>query len=875
MISRQTLVVHGPLAARDARLEAARAAHHGVQILSVAGLAARLAGGFTRPIDLQAIKQCVAEALPDAHLRDLEAIKDLPGMISAAADTLCKVWDVGHRFDEASEIPRVQALAALERAVVQRLPAGMSRPADLVEAARARLRHAPSVLGPIELRSLGDVPPVFRALLIALASQTRVVWNARGRTIPDWLTGTPIEIVQGQRFDPPMEASSAANELHECVEAMRWARELVACGRAKPNEIAIVAASTASYDDAFAALRRDANFPLRFAHGVPALVTRDGQAAAALADVLHRGLRRPAILRLASLCNGPEIRALPDGWYRACPHGLRASDLVTWRLRLAEARFGPDAIEATLSVLELLAKGIGNAQEAGEAILSAGARALWRRALIEGPPSAVGATLTKLRFEDAEEQRDGVVWAPASMLAASPRPFVRLIGLSSRGWPRTGSEEQLLPEHILGGAALETRSVSEQDRADFEDILQCASGTVVLSRPRRDGEGRLLGRSPLIPARLEETYLRRNAPASHALSEGDRLFGRPSEFAMTAHARAAQHCWREWQTSDQFLPHDGLVRPDHPGILRILARTHSASSLKRLLRDAPGFVWRYGLGMQRDEADEEALTLDARGFGNLLHNILERVVGELTADPTLVDTDDRLKAAVERCSHAVAKEWEAREILPPSLVWRRQLAYARDLAHAALLRDKPDMTGHLYAEVAFGGEIPKRADAPSPWSDDPVTLPGTDLKVQGYIDRLDVLDDGRRVRVHDYKTGSALGEDAIIVGGAELQRPLYALAVRSLLGRDCEVEASLHYVKPGVIRPLDNVDAVIDALADHVRTACDVLRHGKVAPGPDTTGKYADFLFALPANAVNGYAKRKEAAFRQAVGDATRVWAEK
>ena len=67
----------------------------------------------------------------------------------------------------------------------------------------------------------------------------------------------------------------------------------------------------------------------------------------------------------------------------------------------------------------------------------------------------------------------------------------------------------------------------------------------MLSRSRRDGEGRLLGRSALLQPFKNEAYLRRNAVPVHAVSETDRLLARPEEYAATALAVSADACWRE------------------------------------------------------------------------------------------------------------------------------------------------------------------------------------------------------------------------------------------------------------------------------------------------------------------------------------------
>ena len=47
-------------------------------------------------------------------------------------------------------------------------------------------------------------------------------------------------------------------------------RELLASGKAKPEEIAIAAANPGDFDDAIMALSADANLPIHFVHGVRA-----------------------------------------------------------------------------------------------------------------------------------------------------------------------------------------------------------------------------------------------------------------------------------------------------------------------------------------------------------------------------------------------------------------------------------------------------------------------------------------------------------------------------------------------------------------------------------------------------------------------------
>src|SRR5271165_1418716 len=87
--------------------------------------------------------------------------------------------------------------------------------------------------------------------------------------------------------------NSCATPQHEVLEAFRWMRALLAEGKAKPEQIGIAAASPADFDDHVLALPHDANIPLHFVHGIKAAATPDGQTAAALADILVKGISKP------------------------------------------------------------------------------------------------------------------------------------------------------------------------------------------------------------------------------------------------------------------------------------------------------------------------------------------------------------------------------------------------------------------------------------------------------------------------------------------------------------------------------------------------------------------------------------------------------
>jgi hypothetical protein len=80
-------------------------------------MAARLAGGFTAPIDPGTLQDAVRAALPETDVGELENIKDLPGMVRAAVGTLEKVWQANIDLS-AHPHPRLKALAGLEQNVL-------------------------------------------------------------------------------------------------------------------------------------------------------------------------------------------------------------------------------------------------------------------------------------------------------------------------------------------------------------------------------------------------------------------------------------------------------------------------------------------------------------------------------------------------------------------------------------------------------------------------------------------------------------------------------------------------------------------------------------------------------------------------------------
>jgi len=851
-----------------------------MHVTSIPGLAARLAGGFLRLIDGDTLALAIATVLarPEgAPLGDLAPIAGLPGLQLALARTLGKAWRAGIDLaSRASTHTRFATLSTLETAVLAELPAGLLRPADLAAAARARLAHAPAVLGAVEVHGMTALEPVWQALLLDLAAYVPVVWEAGTRTVPPWLAGTAITV---RRIEQPAASPtpvSCATARHEVIEALRWARALLASGAARAEDIGIAAASPGAFDDIVEAAAADANLPLHFAHGRRALFTREGQTAAALADILLRGLSQARFRRLAALAGpaGGALHALPDGWRQLLPEGAPLDTPARWQIACdAAGEPGATVAAVLMPVVTLFARGPAAAVEAGEMVLSGLARTLWRRALERESPAAIERSLTALRVPDPADPACSIVWGPAAELAAAPRPFAWLLSLNAHSWPRQVQEDPLLPTTLVPAAALEVLPLADADRRDFVSLCRGTARELVLSFSRRDATGRLLGRSPLLPD-AEPRFLRRAAVPASAMSEADRLMARPAEFAATPRAAAADAAWRD-SRSAEITPHDGRLRASHPALRRMLARRHSATSLQMLLRNPLGFIWRYALGLHEPEAESEPFRLDPLAFGTLTHEIAGAALGVLAGDGGLTDREPkRIAAAVARAAGQVGQRWQAEVALPPPLLWRRTLDEAAELAMAALSHSLPPLPGETnWSEVDFN--LAEPAERALPWDGvQPVRIPGTELAFTGKIDRLDLAADRSRVRVIDYKTGKVPDDIAarVLAGGRELQRCLYLAAVRTLLGASTQVETALLYPRADApYHPLSDPDAALAALATAINHAVANLEAGLALPGPDTGGDYDDLAFALPAQ-QGGLLDRKRLAAAALLGPAAAIW---
>jgi hypothetical protein len=398
---RKTVVLQGPLAFRMQRLAAADQGTVGLQFTTMPLLAARLAGGFFRPAHSEDLESALQTALKAGGFAQIEPLCALPGMARAAARTLRRVWDADVDLETFCS-PRLADLALLERRVRECLPPAVRLPRDLRQLALGRLQHAESVIGKLVLDRLLSVPLIWQPLMLSLSKVIPVQWIEPGTPETQWFTGQIIAALP--RTPAPPRLVSCANPRSEVIESLRWARQLLASGKVRPQEIAICAATTDEWDEHVLALANGAGLPMHLSIGLPALSTREGQAYAIGQSRLLKELRRDWAVGIS----------LDAGLFH----------LDHWRRALANAapRRTPDANVSTIveSAVQLLSRGISVAHEAGEEFLSPGARLLWQRALNSAPAEALGLSLRALRLTDASEAAASIVWCPAAHLVGAP-----------------------------------------------------------------------------------------------------------------------------------------------------------------------------------------------------------------------------------------------------------------------------------------------------------------------------------------------------------------------------------------------------------------------------------------------------------------------
>src|SRR5262249_22259039 len=143
-----------------------------------------------------------------------------------------------------------------------------------------------------------------------------------------------------------------------------------------------------------------------------------------------------------------------------------------------------------------------------------------------------------------------------------------------------------------------------------------------------------------------------------------------------------------------------------------------------------------------------------------------------------------------------------------------------------------------WAEIPFGDDhrarnLTAEQRARLPWDPlAPVAIPGTNLRIGGSIDRLDLAADGDIARVTDYKSGKPprSGCSPTLTRGAEPQLCLYPFPARPLPPAVNIINSRLLYPKAAEdgLYTLANPDTVLSRLAEFLAAAARLVAAGNL-----------------------------------------------
>ncbi|MGZ5427272.1 MAG: PD-(D/E)XK nuclease family protein, partial [Thermoanaerobaculia bacterium] len=211
--------------------------------------------------------------------------------------------------------------------------------------------------------------------------------------------------------------------------------------------------------------------------------------------------------------------------------------------------------------------------------------------------------------------------------------------------------------------------------------------------------------------------------------------------------------------------------------------------LEKLAKCPRAYFYEYVLDLSPPEEERsESEWLNAREFGNLLHEVLYTLMSDLRAEGLKLDPARDVARLRTVAGQRIAR-WK--ELVPPPNLAALRAQEDEVLAACDIfLRSEAENPGSTprWFEVPFGL---KRASRDEPLgSPDPIEIrtPGGSFLLQGQIDRIDEMEHGR-FAVWDYKSGGdyAFKEEHRaehpLNGGRLLQHALYKRAAAALLSR--------------------------------------------------------------------------------------------
>jgi RecB family exonuclease len=447
-------------------------------------------------------------------------------------------------------------------------------------------------------------------------------------------------------------------------------------------------------------------------------------------------------------------------------------------------------------------------------------------------------------------------------------------GLVERAFPGLFRPDPLLLDderEALSKDLRTTRDGQEAERLLFLEAVRAAEERLVLSYPRFDtASGRERVPSSFLLKALEAALGRRidTGDLARLASPGATALGRPHpedprhaldriERDLALVSSGQPGVARHLAPPDSFLmrslqmeragwdarltPWDGIVDVAGAGEasarLRLAGQRSSASVVETFAGCPYRHFLKTGLRLRAWEEPERAYQAEPKDFGSLYHSVAHRLFAELQEQHKLPLAPDAPDQLAERIGALVDEELAsfAAEggIVNAALLDPIRVRLRSDIEE--MLRDEIESAADGFVPEAFEQEFEAVEVALGP---------GATVTFRGKIDRLDVAEGARRVRVIDYKTGGHYwkrGEEW--KGGRELQLAVYNHAARRLFPENEVAEAVYYYAtaKGEYKRKGREATPEVDETLTRVLSTLDELAAAGVFPPVADTCMFCDF----------------------------------
>ncbi len=446
-------------------------------------------------------------------------------------------------------------------------------------------------------------------------------------------------------------------------------------------------------------------------------------------------------------------------------------------------------------------------------------------------------------------------------------------GLVERAFPSPPRPDPLLLDEereALDPALRTTRDAVEEERLLFLEATRAAEERLVLSYPRFEtATGRERVPSSFLLEAVEAAVGHRvgDADLARLADPGATGLGRPypeapddavdlverdlalvgsdqagaarhllEDAAAVRRALAAEAAARE----PRLTPYDGIVEADEDGDalqrLRLAGRFSSASAVQAFAACPYKHLLDRGFRLRAWEDPERTYQLQGKDWGSLYHRAVNDLFEWLREKGWLPLEAERIPAAEAQLQTILDQE-------------AKVLVAEGAIVNEALLGPAK---GAVRSEIVELLEREARADSPFVPTDferdyqdlEVAFAPDRTVTFRGTLDRIDVDDHARQVRVIDYKTGRYLWkDDEQFRGGRELQLAIYNRAAQALYPEHAISEA-LYYHSVAKERfkqkACPATAEVGETLEQVLRTLDDTARAGVFAPVADTC-EFCDF----------------------------------